>query len=126
LNVLDACNTLAVDQEEDVSRLAKRNASTSSSWEEGLVFKYWHHVLLLSIESHCVITIRTIKLASGGTSALDEAWHILVEKTAATAEISHMLYTRSPLMLAVAYRKLVRSNLRRLSARHDESGCTSS
>jgi hypothetical protein len=86
------------------------------------VFKYWHHVLLLSIEAHCVITMRAIKLASGGTSALDEAWHILAEKTTATAEIPHMLFTRSPLMLAMAYRKLVRSNLRRLSARHKGSG----
>jgi len=56
------------------------------------------------------------------TSALDEAWHILAEKTTATAEIPHMLFTRSPLMLALAYRKLVRSNLRRLSARHRGSG----
>ena len=78
------------------------------------MFKYWHHVLLLSIESHCVITMRTIKLASGGTSAFNETWHILAEKTTATAEIPHMLYTRSPLLLVVAYRKLVKSNLPRL------------
>ena len=79
------------------------------------MFRFWRHILLLSIESHCVITMRTATLASGGTSALDEAWRILAEKAAATAEVPHMLSTRSPLMLAVAYRRLVRKNLRRLS-----------
>ena len=83
------------------------------------MLRYWRHLLLLSIESHCVIAMRTIRLTSGGTLALDEAWHILTEKTSATAEIPHVLYTRSPLMLAVLYRKLVRSNLRRLSASRD-------
>jgi hypothetical protein len=83
------------------------------------MFRYWRHLLLLSIESHSVIAMRTIRLASGGTSALDETCRILVEKTSATAEIPHELYTRSPLMLAVVYRKLVRSNLRRLSANRD-------
>jgi hypothetical protein len=84
------------------------------------MFRYWRHLLLLSIESHCVITMRTIKLTRGGASALDEAWRILVEKVAATAEIpQHMLNARSPLVLAVNYRKTVRANLRRLSARHN-------
>jgi hypothetical protein len=51
-------------------------------------------------------------------SALDEAWHILREKAAATAEIPHgALDAKSPLRLAVDYRKMVRSNLRRLSER---------
>jgi len=60
--------------------------------------------------------MRTIKLTRGGASALDEARRILVEKAAATAEIpQHMLNARSPLVLAVNYRKLVRANLRRLS-----------
>jgi hypothetical protein len=77
-------------------------------------------VFLLSIESNCVIATRVIKLARGGTAALDEAWHILTEKTAATAEIPHVLYSRSPLMRAAVYRKSVRSNLRRLSASRKE------
>jgi hypothetical protein len=79
------------------------------------MFRYWRHLWLLSIESHWVIAMRTIKLTSGGASALDEMLRIVVEKTAATAEIpQHLLYARSPLILAVGYRKMVRSNLRRL------------
>ena len=79
------------------------------------MFRYWHHLLLLSVESHCVIAIRTLKLAGGGFSALDEASRIMAEKVAATTDIPQALYTRSPLMLTVTYRKLVRSNLRRLT-----------
>ncbi|HET7886512.1 MAG TPA: hypothetical protein VFL62_09830 [Bradyrhizobium sp.] len=79
------------------------------------MFRYWRHLLLLSAESQCVMMLRTLKLAAGGTSALDEAWHILNEKTAATAEIpQHMLGAKSPLELTVDYRRMVRSNLRRL------------
>jgi hypothetical protein len=81
------------------------------------IFRYWHHLLLLSLESHCVIAMRTIKLAGGGFSALDEASRIMVEKVAATTDIPRALYTRSPVMLTVTYRKLVRSNLRRLAMR---------
>jgi hypothetical protein len=81
------------------------------------MFRYWHHLFLLSAESHCVIVLRTLKLASGGRPALDEAWRILAEKTAATVEIpERLLEAKSPLGLAVDYRKMVRSNLRRLSA----------
>ena len=48
---------------------------------------------------------------------MDEAWHILTEKAAATADIpQRLLETRSPLALAVGYREMVRQNLRRLSA----------
>ena len=82
------------------------------------MFRYWRHTLLLSLESHCVITMRTIKLAGGGISALDEASRIVVEKAAATTDIPRALYARSPLMLTVVYRKLVRSNLRRLAQSH--------
>lgn len=79
------------------------------------MFRYWRHLFLLSVESQCVIAMRTIKLSGGGSSALDEAWRILVEKTAATAEIpQHVVHGRSPLRQAVAYRKIVRNNLRRL------------
>jgi len=48
---------------------------------------------------------------------MDEAWRILNEKAAATADIpQRLLETSSPLVLAVGYRKMVRQNLRRLSA----------
>ena len=80
------------------------------------MFRHWRNLFMLSTESYCVIVLRTIKLTGGGASALDEAWRILAEKAAATAEIpQHMLNARSPLELAVHYRKMVRGNLRRLS-----------
>jgi hypothetical protein len=80
------------------------------------MFRYWRHLFLLSTESHCVVMLRTLKLARGGASALDEAWRILAEKTAATAEIpQHILGAKSPLELTVDYRRMVRGNLRRLS-----------
>jgi hypothetical protein len=79
------------------------------------MFRAWRHLWLLSIESQYVVAMRAIKLASGGPPALDEAWRIVAEKSAATAEIpQHMLYARLPLALAVVYRKMVRTNLRRL------------
>jgi hypothetical protein len=87
------------------------------------MFRYWRHLFLLSTESCCVMMLRTIKLASGGSPAMDEAWRILAEKTAATAEIpDRVIEAKSPLTLAVDYRKMVRSNLRRLSARSGHGG----
>lgn len=91
------------------------------------MFRYWRHLFLLTSESQCVIMLRTLELAKGGTSALDEAWRILVEKTAATADIPwRVLDARSPIELAVDYRKMVRSNLRRLSARSAAAGAAKS
>jgi hypothetical protein len=87
------------------------------------MFRYWRHLFLLSTESYCVVMLRTIKLAKGGSSALDEAWRILVEKTTATTEIpERLLDAKSPLGLAVDYRKMVRSNRRRLLATGDPAG----
>jgi len=83
------------------------------------MFRYWRHLFLLSTESHCVMMLRTITLAGGGASALDEAWRIVTEKAAATTEIpQRVLEARSPLALAVGYRRMVRSNLRRLSGKN--------
>jgi len=81
------------------------------------MFRYLRHLLLLSAESHCVMMLRTVRLAGGGASGMDEAWRIVSEKAAATADIpQRLLQTRSPLVLTVGYRKMVRQNLRRLSA----------
>ena len=84
------------------------------------MLRYWRHLFLLSTESHCVMMLRTILLAKGGISAVDEAWRILAEKTTATLEIPRrVLDAKSASGLAVDYRKMVRSNLRRLSVRDD-------
>ena len=62
------------------------------------MFRYWRYLFLLATESHCVMMLRTITLARGGTSAIDEAWRILTEKAAATDEIpQRVLAARSPL-----------------------------
>jgi hypothetical protein len=45
----------------------------------------------------------------------------MVEKFSATADLSRSLATRSPLMLTVVYRKMVRSNLRRLALTNSRS-----
>jgi hypothetical protein len=80
------------------------------------MFRYWRHLFLLSLESHCVILLRANKLTGGGTLALDEALRIVVEKSLATAELhQHVLRARSPLFLAITYRRLVRNNMRRLT-----------
>ena len=85
------------------------------------MLRFWRHMFFLSLESHCVIAMRAVKLAGGGLSAVDEATRIIVEKFSATADLPRSLATRSPLMLTVVYRKMVRSNLRRLALSHSRS-----
>ena len=48
--------------------------------------RYWRYVLMFSIESSCVVVWRTMKLASGGMPALDEACRIVTEKAVAMGE----------------------------------------
>jgi len=77
---------------------------------------FWRHLLMFSTESGCVIVLRTIKLASGGLPALDEACRILTEKGVAMGESSvRAARGKWPLAMAFAYRGTVRENLRRLS-----------
>jgi hypothetical protein len=78
--------------------------------------RYWRYVLMFSIESSCVVVLRTMKLASGGVPALDEACRIVTEKAVAMGETSvRAARGKWPLAMALAYRRAVRSNLRRLS-----------
>jgi hypothetical protein len=57
-----------------------------------------------------------MKLASGGVPALDEAVRILAEKSVAMGEISvRAAFGKWSLTMALAYRRAVRNNLRRLS-----------
>jgi hypothetical protein len=80
------------------------------------MIRYWRHLLMFSTESSCVIILRTMKLASGGIPALDEACRILTEKGVAMGETSvRAVRGKWPLTMALAYRRTVRSNLRRLS-----------
>jgi len=82
----------------------------------GPMIGFWRHLLMFSTESSCVIVLRTIKLASGGPPALDEACRILTEKAVAMGESSvRAARGKSPLAMAFAYRRTVRENLRRLS-----------
>jgi hypothetical protein len=78
--------------------------------------KLWQHLLMYSAESCCVMMLRTTKLLGGGLPALDEAARILTEKTVAMGETSvRAARGKSPLTMALAYRRTVRRNLRRLS-----------
>jgi hypothetical protein len=70
---------------------------------------------MFSIESNVVIVLRTMKLASGGVPAFDEACHIVTEKSVAMGETSiGAARGKWPLTMALAYRRTVRANLRRL------------
>ena len=78
--------------------------------------RYWRYLLMFSVESSCVIVLRTMKLASGGVPALDEACRIVTEKAVAMGETSaRAARGKWPLTMALAYRRTVRNNLRRLS-----------
>jgi hypothetical protein len=56
--------------------------------------RYWRYVLMFSIESSCVVVLRTMKLASGGVPAFDEACRIVTEKAVAMGETSVRARTR--------------------------------
>ena len=75
-----------------------------------------HHLKMLSIEATQVVWLRTMRLAGGGPAALLEATHILTEKALMSAQTAWRLSQgKTPLGMAVAYRREVRANLRRLS-----------
>jgi hypothetical protein len=78
--------------------------------------KLWQHLFMFSTESTCVIMLRTVKLLSGGLPAIDEAHRILAEKSVATGKtFVRAARGKSPLTMALGYRRAVRNNLRRLS-----------
>jgi hypothetical protein len=112
-----------VCESDDIGRSASIAASnrstigeTTRDLRENSIARYWRYVLMFSIESSCVIVLRTMKLARGGVPALDEACRIVTEKAVAMGETSvRAARGKGPLALALAYRRAVRSNLRRLS-----------
>jgi hypothetical protein len=78
--------------------------------------RHWHHLLMFSTEASCVVVLRTMRLIGGGLPAVDEACRILTEKTVAMGETSvRAVRGKWPLTMALAYRRTVRKNLRRLS-----------
>jgi hypothetical protein len=82
----------------------------------GPLIRLWRHLLTYSTESSCVIMLRAIKLSMGGPAAVDEACRILTEKAVAVGETSvRAARGKWPLTMALAYRKTIRNNLRRLS-----------
>lgn len=82
------------------------------------MLRYWRHLFSLAVESQYVVALRLTRLIEGGPSAIDEARRILLEKSAASAELPlHLIQGRSALWLTVSYRKTVRTNLRRLRQR---------
>jgi len=78
--------------------------------------KLWWHWVEFSAESGWVIVLRTAKLLRGGLPAVDEAWGMATEKSLAMGQASiRATQGELPLAMALAYRRTVRSNLRRLS-----------
>ena len=77
--------------------------------------RHWYHLSMLSVESCRVVWLRSIKLSLGGSSGIDEAVHIIAEKTTATGQTAmRAAQGKTPLGMTVAYRRAVRANLRRL------------
>jgi len=77
--------------------------------------KHWYHLSMLSVESSRVIWLRSTKLVRGGSSAIDEAAHMIAEKiTAAGQTAMRTAQGKTPRGITIAYRRVVRANLRRL------------
>jgi len=63
--------------------------SKELSWANGTlfdVFDAWHEAARFCADVHHVITLRTIRLASGGPLAATEAWQMVSEKVSAFEE----------------------------------------
>jgi hypothetical protein len=70
---------------------------------------------MLSVESSRVVWLRSLRLALGRSSAVDEAVHIIAEKTVATGKLPlRMVEGKTSLAMTIAYRRAVRANLHRL------------
>ena len=93
--------------------------STTNSWLE-LPFK----AMQLGVEAQTVVSLRLLKLALGGPSALAEAERMITEKAvtaldAQTDFLSHALvgrHHRASSRTLTLYRQRVRANRRRLTS----------
>lgn len=76
----------------------------------------WLDLALLGVESQQVIWLRLMKLALGGPEAQTEATRMISEKSVAAIRASNMLLLGGTADNVVKqYRRVVRSNRRRLS-----------
>jgi hypothetical protein len=72
---------------------------------------------MLAFESNAVIALRTLKFASGGDEAAQEAQLMMVEKIDAAWEAMESLCTGGTALAVIdRYRDLVAANVRRLAA----------
>ena len=76
----------------------------------------WMDLMMLTVESHQVIWLRTMKLAAGGTKAEKEARLMVSEKMLmASLEGGRMLMGATSANVVKRYRSKVRANVKRLS-----------
>jgi hypothetical protein len=77
----------------------------------------WQSVMLLAMESNCVVALRLLRIASGGGPALTEANLMLSEKIDACVEAGTTLMSGGTMIAVVTrYRQHVAANTRRLLA----------
>jgi cytochrome c551/c552 len=80
------------------------------------MFSSWYKLVMLAAESQQVVWLRTLKLASGGAAAADEARMMVTEKIAAASHATERLMVGdSPDSIVDTYRETVRANAERLS-----------
>jgi hypothetical protein len=80
------------------------------------MFTAWADFAMLALESQEVMALRMIKLAAGGSAALEEVQLMTTEKVWAFAhESQRVLAGATHASVLKRYRKRVRSNRRRLS-----------
>ena len=76
----------------------------------------WMDLMMLTVESHQVIWLRSMKLAAGGTKAEKEARLMVSEKMLmASLEGGRMLMGATSANVVKRYRSKVRANVKRLS-----------
>ncbi len=85
------------------------------------MFASWLNLAMLALESQHVMTLRMIKLASGGSVALDEAQLMVSEKMSAGHHAGERLMAGASADAIVSrYRGIVQANARRLSRQPDK------
>jgi hypothetical protein len=89
-----------------------------TGWPLQQWWKFSTDLALAGFEAQRVVALRLAKLAAGGPAADREAFRMVTEKIAASAEAAATLAMGgSPEAVLHHYRKLMRANARRLSRR---------